>query len=676
MTLPSSTNPDIALAERPNPALEYFETPLEEAEADDYLERLQMSLAQLDSAQAKLQDQDDGVDKTNEAVIAAIQRVRNASQAVHGFSRQLERRLRGTESTSTPTSQSTPASSCESDQQPCAQIDFDDEQSEDSFCFQGKGLLSTLLDFGARILSDPQIFLHHYQNFARELLQIVQGKSELTPDRQDHRFRDAVWHDNVFYRALLQSYLSWSEHLIRLIDDLPFEDRSDRERTRFLANQFTAACAPSNSLLNPAVIKRSFQTGGLSLVAGAKNFVRDLATNNGMPRQISTDAYRVGQDLAMSAGVVVLHTDVLELIQYQNTQTHVYQRPVLIIPPQINKFYIFDLTPKNSVVQHLLNSGHQVFMVSWKNPNAAHRTWNLTTYVTHLYRSLQAITAITGCRDIGLISGCAGGLTATALQAYSQQRLTNSNKGAPRVCSHTLLVTAISAKQHPFLNLFINKNLVSATIARAARRGVMDGRELSHIFAWLRPVDLVWNFWVNNVLLGKEPPTMDVLFWDNDSTRLPAGLQRDFIEIVVNDRFANSDAITIDGYALNLAKITSDFYFVGGEGDYLMPWQDCYRNAELFPNANCRFILSDGGHIQSILRPPGIAKTYYYTNNTIANGHEQWLAGAEKQAGSWWSDWAGWLDQRSGPKRDAPVQLGNAQYPPLGNSPGQYVLEK
>jgi polyhydroxyalkanoate synthase len=238
------------------------------------------------------------------------------------------------------------------------------------------------------------------------------------------------------------------------------------------------------------------------------------------------------------------------------------------------------------------------------------------------------------------------------------------------------LVTALSAKQHPTLNLFLNKQSVAFVLDRAQKNGVMEGRELSHIFAWLRPVDLVWNFWVNNCLLGKEPPSMDVLFWDNDSTRLPAGLHRDFVDIVVNDRFSKPDKITIGDQQLNLQNIDSDFYFVGGEDDYLMPWKNCFRNIDLFPNASCQFVLSNSGHIQSILRPPGIAKTYYYTNtNQKINDPNQWLEHAEKHEGSWWNHWTDWLSTRSGTSTSAPTHLGSDHYPPLCASPGTYVLE-
>ena len=649
----------------------------QEPNSETIVNTLNQSIAKLGKVRKSLQAQTKL--EASEELDQSLDRVQSALMAVQDFSRQLEYRLHANKKTEHPTDNKIAADyPPHNDDNTQAQTNQDShlgsDQSSDGFCFNGKGLAQSVIDFGLCLFAKPQIFLDHYHDFALQLLQIVQGKSDLAPERHDHRFRDNVWQDNVFYRALLQSYLAWGQQVEKLINDLPFTDENDRRRSQFLASQWIAACSPSNSLLNPSVIKRSFQTGGLSLVAGAQNFLHDVVKNNGLPRQVNPNAYQVGKDLAVTEGVVVLRTPVLELIQYRCSTSVVYQRPILIVPPQINKFYIFDLTPKNSIVQHLLQSGHAVFIVSWKNPSAADCTWNLQTYVKHLYQAVTAIAVISQCRDVNLVSGCAGGLTATTLQAYCRQ-LHQSDNTAPTIHSHSLLVTALSAKQHPLLGLFVNKNLVTFALTRAAQKGVMDGRELSQLFAWLRPVDLVWNFWVNNILLGKEPPAMEVLYWDNDSTRLPAGLHRDFIDIVVNDRFGKAENICINQQAINLQDIDSDFYFVAGDEDYLMPWKNCYRNFGLFPKAKCDFVLSNSGHIQSILRPPGIAKTYFYTNEHYANDADTWLADADKHEGSWWEHWAGWLASRGGELVEAPPALGNDRFPPLCPSPGTYVLE-
>jgi len=298
------------------------------------------------------------------------------------------------------------------------------------------------------------------------------------------------------------------------------------------------------------------------VVMGVQNLLRDILTNSGMPRQVSDDAYEVGTELGNTPGAVIYRSRIFELIQYSCADKNtVYQRPVLIVPPQINKYYIFDLTPKNSIVKHLLDNGLQVFIVSWKNPQPQHADWGLETYIKELEKGIDAVLDITGSRDISLVSACAGGITSMALQAYY------ANKESKVIRNHTVLVTAFSAENHPTLDLFLNKESLQYVLDRTQSRGLMDGKDLAHVFAWLRPTDLVWNYWVNNNLLGKEPPTMDVLFWDNDSTRLPASLHRDFIDVLLNNRFVDNEKFLIDGMPLSLEKLKGDFYFLAGDED-------------------------------------------------------------------------------------------------------------
>ncbi len=546
---------------------------------------------------------------------------------------------------------------------------------------RGKSMVDTVFDFALQVFKQPDVFVQRYTQFAKELVNIVQTKSELQPQRGDRRFRDAVWQDNRIYRIVLQSYLAWSKELQGLVDDLAFDDEADQRRAQFLLNQLSAALAPSNSPLNPTAVKRAYQTGGQSVVMGMQNLLRDIKSNGGMPRQVSNDVYKVGTDLGNSPGAVIYRSRVFEIIQYGcSEQDKVFQRPVVIVPPQINKFYIFDLTPKNSLVKHLLDNGQQVFIVSWKNPNQQHAKWGMDTYVSELDKGLKAVLDITASKDLNLVSACAGGITSMALQAY------HASKGDKIIRNHSVLVTAFSAEGHPTLDLFLNKQSVEHALSRTQSKGVMEGKELAHVFAWLRPTDLVWNYWVNNNLLGKEPPTMDVLFWDNDSTRLPAALHKDFIDILLNKRFAESKkskksaseghCFHINGQALDLSKIRGDFYFLAGDEDYLMPWKNCYKNLSLLPKTKCEFVLSDSGHIQSVLRPPGIGNTHYYTHSDYTLSPEAWLESAENHKGSWWTHWLNWLEPRSGRRKNPPSEYGNHNYPPICESPGVYVSEK
>ena len=536
----------------------------------------------------------------------------------------------------------------------------------------GKSLLESAGKFFMQTLKQPEVFAHHYTNFAKEVVNIVQAKSSVEPERKDKRFRDAVWKDNIFYKSVMQTYLAWDREVHGWVNDLNLED-ADRRRSEFLYEQVSALLSPANSPLNPVAVKRAYQTGGKSVVTGLKHMLEDLHTNHGMPSQIRSDAYTVGKDLAYSAGAVVHRTEVLELLQYQmdDGQT-VDQRPVLIVPPQLNKFYVFDLTPKNSVVKYLQSQGIQPFVISWRNPSRHNAGWNLDRYVTELEQAIEVMCEITGSDQINLTSACAGGITSMALLGYLQA----ANK--PLVHSHSLFVTALQADDSSSLGLFATREAVELSRKFARRQGYMDGKSLSHIFNWLRPTDLVWNFWINNYLLGKEPPSMDVLYWDNDSTRLPAGLHSDFLDIFIDDAFAQPGKLTVKGHAIDLRQLTMDFYCVGGDEDYLMPWKKCFEVPDLV-SSDCTFVLSTSGHIQSILRPPGIANTAYYTSDqapTEVESADQWLSAAQKNDGSWWGHWSQWLHQHSDYQRVASSKVGSDQHPPLSPAPGLYVNEK
>ncbi|GEM_PF-130172 len=534
---------------------------------------------------------------------------------------------------------------------------------------QGVGLVESAGRFFLQSFKQPEVFVNHYSSFAKEVVNIVQSKSKLEPPRKDKRFRDAVWKDNYLYRSVMQTYLAWDKEVTGWVEDLDMED-ADKRRSQFLREQMSAMLSPTNSPLNPVAVKRAYQTGGKSVLSGLKHLVEDIHTNHAMPSQVRPDSYTVGKDLAVSAGAVVYRSEVLELLQYQmDAGQLVDQRPVLIVPPQINKFYVFDLTPKNSLVKHLQSQGVQPFVISWRNPSRHNAAWDLDRYVSELEAAIEVMREITGSDQINLSSACAGGVTSMALLGYLQA----ANK--PLVHSHSMFVTALQADDSSSLGLFATREGVELSRKLAKRQGYMDGKSLSHIFNWLRPTDLVWNFWINNYLLGKEPPSMDVLYWDNDSTRLPAGLHSDFLDIFVDDKFANANRLTVKGYSLDIRQLSMDFYCVGGDEDYLMPWKKCFEVPQLV-SSDCTFVLSTSGHIQSILRPPGIANTIYYTNDAEPGDADQWLGGATKNEGSWWCHWSEWLHQRSGGQSVASGKVGSRANPALSPAPGLYVNEK
>lgn len=517
-------------------------------------------------------------------------------------------------------------------------------------------------------INNPEALAQRYASFSVSLLKIFQQTSDVEPDPADRRFRDSLWKDSVFLRALLQIYLVWKKELEQWLDEQILAD-DDKKRMQFIVNQLVSALAPCNLPINPAAVKRAEKTQGKSMVSGLINWVQDVCFNQAMPKQVKENAYILGKDLAITPGDVVYRNDVLELIQYKSQTNKVHRKPVLLIPPQINKYYIFDLTPKNSVLNYLVQQGLQMFVISWRNPNKTEGNWNLETYVKALLEVLQVMQTICRCKKVGVISGCAGGLTTQALLGY----LAKVKK--PIISHQSLLVTALTPNNHSVLELFSTKETIHIARAHASVEGYMDGKALAKVFAWLRPEDLVWNYWINNYLLGNQPPSLDILYWDNDSTRLPARLHSDFIAMYEQDIFNHPNRHKIFGLPIDYQKVNVNSYIAAGDEDYLMPWRGVYRTTQLLKGKH-RFVLSTSGHVQSILRPPHLAKTSYLTNEQLPESADEWLAHATQHQGSWWVDWTRWLKHESGGLKKAVKYTGCELYPPLMPAPGAYVFER
>ena len=514
----------------------------------------------------------------------------------------------------------------------------------------------------------PPLVLKHYSNFLLEMSRVMTGQSTVEPDAKDKRFVDPVWQTNPFYRIALQSYLTWRESLNAFINDSDL-GKKDAERARFVLSLFTEAVAPTNTLLgNPAAMKKMHETGGASLVRGLTHMIEDLANNGGLPSQVDMKAFQVGKDLATAPGAVVFKNEVLELIQYKPTTTQVYSRPMLIVPPQVNKFYVMDLSPGKSLVQYLVSNGMQVFTISWRNPTQEHRDWGFETYDQAIMEAIDAVRAITGSEDVNISGACLGGMTLATLLGHL------TAKGDRRVNAATFLVTVLDPNVESTMGLFATKETIEAAKQAVRLKGVIEGQEMARVFAWLRPNDLIWNYWVNNYLIGNDPAAFDVLYWNNDTTRLPARLHGDMLSIFEEDVFRHPDKLMILGTPIDLSKVTNDAYIIAGITDHITPWQGCYATTQLL-GGKCEFILSNSGHIQAILNPPGNPKASYFVNSRYPADPEQWLAGAQKRSGSWWEDWRDWLGKRSGEQKPAPQELGNDQYQPGAPAPGTYVFE-
>jgi polyhydroxyalkanoate synthase len=529
-------------------------------------------------------------------------------------------------------------------------------------------ILGTLGNIGGQAVKQPMLMLEQEAALARDLISVLSGNAEIAPSQGDKRFLDSAWKDNPFYRISLQGYLAWGNALNSFVEKSGLDSLTKR-RAQFVVSLLTDALSPTNTLLgNPAALKRVIDSGGASLLEGLKNLLSDLTTNQGMPAQVDRTAFQLGKNLALSPGAVVFRNSVLELIQYAPATTEVYARPQMIVPPQINKFYIFDLSPGKSIVEYLVKNGFQVFVVSWRNPVAAQSDWGMDTYVAALLAAIAAVREITGAADVNLHGACSGAMTAAALLGHLaalRQRLVNAT---------TLMVAVLGATADSQLGLFATPQTIAAAKRNSRLKGVLEGHDMGRVFAWMRPNDLVWNYWVNNYLMGNPPPAFDILYWNNDTTRLPAKFHGQLIDIFVDGQFQQPGAIEILGTPIDLSEVDCDKYVVAGITDHITPWEGVFETAHTF-GGKTDFVLSSSGHIQSLINPPGNPKAKFLLNPDLPKSAEDWLAAAREVSGSWWDHWREWLAARSGEMRAAPQSLGSERYKPLTRAPGTYVTE-
>lgn len=514
----------------------------------------------------------------------------------------------------------------------------------------------------------PKPFAKHLKNYAEEMLEIVKGTSELAPDKYDRRFKDETWSKNPFYKRGMQSWLAMRRELNGWIDDSRIHP-ADQARSKFVTDLIVDALAPTNTLLgNPAAMKRLFETGGLSLAKGMKNAYNDLRHNGGMPSQVDKTPFKVGENIATSEGAVVHKCEMLELIQYKPQTEQVYKIPLLIIPPQINKFYANDLTPEKSTIQFLTKCGYQVFAVSWRNPTRQHAHWGLEDYVSALIDAVKAVKKITRSPRINVSGACSGGLTLALLLSELAAR------GDDSVNAYMLMVSVLDGKKTDSeVGLFVTDGAIEQARKMSAKKGILSGDDLSRSFAWMRPNDLIWNYVVNNYLMGEAPPPFDILFWNADTTNLPAQLHSDYLDIFQDRRFRPDKNVLFMDHIVDMSAVTQDGLMIAGVTDHITPWKACYRNIRLM-GGEVEFLLSNSGHLQSLLNPPGNPKAKYYTNKDHPARADRWLEGAEEVKGSWWIRWNEWLSVRSGEFKNAPKKLGNKAYPPISQAPGEYVF--
>jgi poly[(R)-3-hydroxyalkanoate] polymerase subunit PhaC len=464
-----------------------------------------------------------------------------------------------------------------------------------------------------------------------------------------------------------RGYRLFEEGVGRMADavDGPWERQA---RVRFVANIITAALAPANFLpTNPVAVKRAFETGGLSALRGGRNMIRDLA-HGGMPSMVDRRPFPVGENLACTPGAVVYRDEIFELLQYAPATPAVRTRPLLMVPPELNRYYVLDLRPGRSMVEFAVQNGIQTFMIVWRNPRAdlGHGRWGMDDYLAAELRAAEVVRKITRSDTVSWLGLCAGGITTALILGYL------AATGDASATSATYIVTMLDS-EFPNVVGMLDSPATRSMLSRAADGDqVIPGPTLRTTFAWLRPNDLVFNYLVSGWLLGEDPSAFDVLAWNDDATGITARLSADMSRLLTGR--GKAGPVTVLGTPIDLAKVDCDSFHAAGYTDHITPWRACYSSAQLLGGDKEQVVVKSG-HIQSFVNPAKTAKYGYWDAPPAGADPDQWLASAPFHEGSWWPRWAEWLIPRSGAEKKAPGALGNRKYPPLGPAPGTYVHE-
>jgi polyhydroxyalkanoate synthase subunit PhaC len=526
---------------------------------------------------------------------------------------------------------------------------------------------SSLLRLAAGLARRPVFVGRQAVQLGTELGLIAAGRSAIAASPRDRRFSDPAWTGNPLLRRSVQAYLAAARSAGELVAGAGLSWRDDT-RLKFLLTNLIAAAAPSNNpVLSPVAWKATIDTGGENAVRGLQALASDLATPPRVPAMVAAGSFEVGKDLAITPGGVVHSTEVFELIQYHPVTETVHRYPLLIVPPMINKYYIVDLAPGRSMVEYLVAQGHQVFVMSWRNPDARHRDWDLDTYGRALAEALAAARIITGADKASVCALCSGGIMTAMVAAHLS--VTGQLEGLASLC---LGVAVLDQAQAGTAGATIDEKMATAAMAVSSARGYLDGRALAEVFAWLRPDDLIWNYWINNYLQGRPPPAFDILHWNADTTRLPAALHHDFIKLALANALTRPDVATMLGSPVDLSKVDTDAYVVAGVSDHLCPWQSCYRTTQLL-GGQVKFVLSTSGHIAAMVNPPDNPRAAFQTAPVNPADPGEFLAAATTVKGSWWPDYSSWLADRGGGRKKSSRTLGRKDYPVRGAAPGTYV---
>jgi len=539
------------------------------------------------------------------------------------------------------------------------------------------------LDMTSKMMADPskvfeaqmalwQDYMRLWQTTAQKLA----GNSSspiIEPDAADRRFKAEEWQTNALFDYLKQSYLLTARWMQSTVNDVDGLDEMTAKKVEFYTRQFVDAMAPTNfAMTNPEVVKATLESGGENLISGLENLIEDLERGNGRLniKMTDPDAFQVGGNIAVTPGKVIYQTDLMQLIQYAPTTEDVMRRPLLIVPPWINKFYILDLREKNSFIKWATDQGVSVFVISWVNPDESLAGKSFEDYMLEgPLAAMDAIEKATGERNVNLIGYCLGGTLLAATLAVM------AAKGDDRVKSATYFTSMIDFAEAGELSVFIDEEQISYLESRMQENGYLEGADMATTFNMLRANDLIWSFVINNYLMGKDPFPFDLLYWNSDSTRMPAAMHSFYLRnMYQKNLLTKPGAITLQGVPVDLSKIEVPTLILSTREDHIAPWKSTYVGTRAY-GGKVRFILSASGHIAGVVNPPAAQKYCYWTNSKKPKSPDKWLENAKRHDGSWWPEWLEWLSKYGG--GNVPARLpGDGNLKPIEDAPGAYVLVK
>ena len=537
------------------------------------------------------------------------------------------------------------------------------------------------LELTQRMMADPAYLMkaqaelwHSYMDLWQYTTRRWMGEEVnpiASPSAGDKRFKDQEWEDNAVFDYIKQSYLltaRWMQDTVHKVDGI---DTKQRQKIDFYTRQFIDALAPSNFVgTNPAVIRATLESGGENLINGLENLLRDLERGEGELVVTMTDkaAFKVGENIAVTPGQVVYENPLAQLIQYNPTTDKVHKRPLLVLPPWINKFYILDLKPENSFIKWAVDQGHTVFVVSWVNPDKTLADKSFEDYMRlGVFDMIDQIEKQTGEKSVNAVGYCLGGTLLSSTLAVMARRGT-----ADRIASATFLTTLTDFEESGEVSVFVDEEQLSHLEDKMADSGYFDALDMHRVFNMLRANDLIWSFVVNNYLLGKDPFPFDLLFWNGDSTRLPAAMHLFYLRnMYQKNLLVQPDALTLDGTPVDLRKVKTPTYMLSTRDDHIAPWHSTYKATQLY-QGDTRFVLAASGHIAGVVNPPAKEKYCFWTNDKLAPTADEWLQGTQEHAGSWWPNWQDWVKGYTDGEV-APRDPAKGKLKPIEPAPGRYV---